>query len=67
MDEFRISSLGFDDAYSDQTNDGSKKRFRHKHAEPQEDVTDQVTLSSGGDTGEEPLSYLPPSSGEEPE
>jgi hypothetical protein len=66
MDEFRIGSLGFVDSHTDQRKDGSKKRPRHKDAEPQEDPTDQVTLSSAGDAEEPPSGYLPASPDQPP-
>jgi len=66
MDDFRIDSLGFDESLYGQTQDGSKKRPKQRHVEPEEELTDQVTLSSGGDTEEQPSGYLPASSDEEP-
>jgi hypothetical protein len=66
MEELRIGSLGFDDSLGDQTKDGSKKRSKPRHFEAQEELTDQVSLSSAGDT-EEQLGYSPPSPDEEPE
>jgi hypothetical protein len=66
MEDLRIGSLGFDDSPGDQTKDRSKKRSKPRHFEPQEELTDQVSLSSGSDTEEQPLGYSPPSPGEEP-
>jgi hypothetical protein len=65
MDEFRIGSLGFGDSPFGQTKEGSKKRSKQNHVEPQEEPEDQVMLSSPGDTAEPPLGYLPGSPGEE--
>jgi hypothetical protein len=44
MDDMRIGSLGFVASLFGQTKDGSKKRSRQRHVEPQEEPTDQVTL-----------------------
>jgi hypothetical protein len=66
MGDFRIGSPGFMDSHSDQWEDGSKKRSKRRHVEPQEDQADQVTLSSDGDPGEPPPGYFPASSDEEP-
>jgi hypothetical protein len=66
MDDFRIDTTGFDDSLYGQSQDGSKKRSRQRHVEPEEEPTDQVTLSSAGDTEEPPSGYLPNSSDEEP-
>jgi hypothetical protein len=66
MDDSRIDSLSFDDSLHGQTQDGSKKRSKQGRIESQEELTDQVVLSSGGDTEEEPLGYFPNSSDAEP-
>jgi hypothetical protein len=66
MDDFRIDSLGFDGSLSGQTQDGSKKRSKQTHIEPQEEPTDEVTLSSAEDIEEQPPGYLPDSYSEEP-
>jgi hypothetical protein len=65
MDDFRIDSLGFGDSLSGQTQDGSKKRSKQRHVEPEEELADQVTLSSASDTEEQPSGYLPATSDEE--
>jgi hypothetical protein len=66
MGDFRISSIDFVDSHSDRARDGSKKRSKRTHVEPQEELTDQVALSSAGDTEEQEPGYLPASSDEEP-
>jgi len=65
MGDFRIGPVGAVDSFSGQTKDGSKKRPRQGHVEPQEEPTDQVTLSSGSEAEEEPSGYIPASSDEE--
>jgi hypothetical protein len=65
MDDFRIDSFGFSDPLSGQTQDGSKRRPKQRHVEPEEELTDQVTLSSDGDTEEPPSGYSPASSDQE--
>jgi len=67
MGDFRIGSPGAVDSFSGQTKDGSKKRSRQTRVEPQEEPTDQVTLSSAGEADEEPPGYFPGSSDEGPE
>jgi hypothetical protein len=62
MGDFRIGSLGPVDAFPGQTKDGPKKRPRQGHIEPEEEPTDQVTLSSGGEAEEEADGYLPAAS-----
>jgi hypothetical protein len=64
VDDFRIDSLGFDNSPYGQGQDESKKRPKPKHVEPQEEATDQVTLSSADE--EQPLGYSPASRDEEP-
>lgn len=64
IDDLRIDNLGFDDSLYGQAQDGSKKRPKQRHAESQEEPTDQVTLSSAGETEEQPPGYLPAASGE---
>ncbi len=59
MDDFRIDSLGFDDSFYEQREDGSKQRPKRKQVEPQEEPTDEVVLSSDGDGEEQPFDYLP--------
>jgi len=66
MDDFRIDSLGFDDSFYEQREDGSKQRSKGKHVKPQEEPTDEVVLSSDGDSEEQPSGYLPNSSEGEP-
>jgi len=66
MDDFRIDSPAFDDSLYRQRQDESRKRSKPRRVEPQDEPTDEVTLSSGGDKEEQPLGYLPSSSGEEP-
>jgi hypothetical protein len=66
MDDFRIGSLRFFDSQLRQTKNESKKR-RQPHVGPQEELTDQVMLSSAGETEEQPPCYLPASSHEETE
>jgi hypothetical protein len=64
MDDFRIDSLGFDDSFHEQREAGSKQRPKRAHAKPQEEPTDEVVLSSGGDGEEQSSGYLPNSSDE---
>lgn len=52
MGDFRIGPLGAVDSFSGQTKDGSKKRLRR--VEPEEEPTDQVTLSSAVEAEDEP-------------
>lgn len=71
MDDFRIGAPGFVDWQTGRTNDGSKKRARQRQAEPQEDLTDQVSLSSTDEPADDenadlPPGYSPASSDEEP-
>ena len=66
MDDLRISSLDFIDPHSGQANDGSKKRSRQRPVEPEEELTDQVTLSSAGETEEQFPAYSPASPDPEP-
>jgi hypothetical protein len=65
MDDLRIGPIDFFDSRSGLTKDGAKKRPRTTHAEPEEEPIDQVTLSSTGETDEQPLGYAPPSSDRE--
>jgi hypothetical protein len=58
MDELRIGSLGDIDSLAGQTRDGSKKRPKHTHVEPEEEPIDEVILHSSGETeDEQPLGY----------
>jgi hypothetical protein len=69
MDDLRIGSLGLVDSFYGQTKEGSKKRSRQKYADPQaaqEELADQVTLSSAGEPEEPPAGYFPVSLDEEP-
>jgi hypothetical protein len=65
MDDFRIDSLGFRDSPFGQTQDGSKRRPKQGQGEPEEEATDQVTLSSADDSEEQASGYFPASSDEE--
>ena len=47
MDDLRIGSVGPMAWYPGQTNDESKRRSRHGHAEKEEDPSDRVVLSTG--------------------
>jgi hypothetical protein len=67
MDDLRIGSPGFADWDSGQTKDGSKKRARKRQVEPPEELTDRVTLSSAGETEDQPSGYFPASSDRKPE
>jgi hypothetical protein len=65
MDNLRIGSFDLFDSHSDRLKDGSKKRSRQPQIEREDEPVDQVTLSSAGETEEQPSGYCPPSS--EPE
>ena len=60
MDDLRVDSLSFGDSLPSRTQDESKRRSKKKQVEPEED---QVTLSSAGETGDQPSGYAPASSG----
>lgn len=66
MEDFRIGAFGFDESLPDPAKDGSKKRSRPRRSEPQEELADEVTLSSPGDTDEQPSGYSPAWPQEEP-
>jgi hypothetical protein len=59
MDDLRIGPVDFVGSHSDAANDGSKKRLRQQHAEPEEEPVDEVMLSSTGDDEEQPRGYSP--------
>jgi hypothetical protein len=63
MDDLRVTPLGFFDSHPGQTKDRSKRRSGQDCAEPQEqeDVADQVILSSATEYEEQPPCYSPAS------
>ena len=65
MDDLRIGPIDFFDSRSGLTKDGTKKRAKPTHAEPDEEPIDQVTFSSTGETEEPPSGYSPASGDEE--
>ncbi len=59
MEDLRISHIESVDSHTALSKDGSKKRDREKHAEPEEEPVDEVTLSSASEA-EDPLPFISP-------
>jgi hypothetical protein len=67
MDDLRIGHIDAVDSQTPLTKDGSKKRSRQRHAAPEEEPIDQVTLSSASQTEEQLIGYFPALPDEETE
>jgi hypothetical protein len=65
IDDLKIGAIDRSYWHPDLTRDGSKKRARPQHAEPEEDPVDEVTLSSDSENDEEPPGYFPAARDEE--